>query len=560
MVFTARNREYGRRCMKRFSSYGPVNKKLHYHVPRTKLVETAVRHLAGDNPEEGGHYITVWAPRQCGKTWIMHEAAEIIRKQGLFEVAVISLQSAKTETTDEGMLELFTEKLEMRLGRKLEKITAWKHLHRLFSASFYEKPLILIIDEFDALKEDLINKFANEFRAIFISRQMETDRTAFEKESMLHGLALIGVRSVLGVENVHGSPFNVQRSMNIPNLTPEEVASMFRWYEEESGRKVAEEVIQRIYDETSGQPGLVSWFGELLTEGYDGYQPGGRLLTPEIFDQVFSDALNILPSNNILNIISKARQEPYRDTVLKLFRTREPAPFRFDDPHINFLYMNGVIDRDREQGDTAATRTVRFSSPFVQKRLFHYFSREIFPTVDDLYDPMMDIEAVLGPDEADIPAILRLYQDWLTRNRDWLLRDAPRRKTDFRIFEAVFHFNLYLYLATFFRNKGGAVFPEFPTGNGKVDLLIRRSEKLYALELKSFKDRYEYKQSLVQAAKYGASLKLEKIFLIFFIESVDDENRRHLEASYQDENTGVRVEPVFLETGKVRAAPGVFRK
>jgi hypothetical protein len=36
-------------------------------------------------------------------------------------------------------------------------------------------------------------------------------------------MALIGVRAVLGVENVKGSPFNVQRSVHIPNLTHDEV-------------------------------------------------------------------------------------------------------------------------------------------------------------------------------------------------------------------------------------------------------------------------------------------------------------------------------------------------
>jgi hypothetical protein len=38
------------------------------------------------------------------------------------------------------------------------------------------------------------------------------------KDYLLHGMALIGVRAVLGVENVKGSPFNVQRSVHIPEF------------------------------------------------------------------------------------------------------------------------------------------------------------------------------------------------------------------------------------------------------------------------------------------------------------------------------------------------------
>ncbi|QTA79448.1 Uncharacterized protein dnl_17190 [Desulfonema limicola] len=59
--------------MRRFSSYGPVNTQLHYFVPRENLIEKACVQLMGENPEQGGHYITVWAPRQCGKSWIMNK-------------------------------------------------------------------------------------------------------------------------------------------------------------------------------------------------------------------------------------------------------------------------------------------------------------------------------------------------------------------------------------------------------------------------------------------------------------------------------------------------------
>ncbi len=333
--------------MRKFSSYGPVNKRRHFYVPRTELVDVATTELIGDIPEEGGHYITVWAPRQCGKTWLMRE-------------------------------------------------TLWR----------LEKD-----DEF-----------------------------------------------------------------------------------------------------------------------------------------VYADAVDVLPNNNVLNLIAKARREPYRETILELFKTRSTIAFRFDDPQVNFLYMNGVVEREKTG---VGKNTVRFSCPFVQKRLFNYFSREIFTTMDHLYDSMTDIEAIVDETDIHVPALIRLYQIYLDRNRDWLLKDAPRRKTDLRIFEAVFHFNLYMYLKAFFQDKGGEVFPEFPAGNGKVDILIRRAGKLYALELKSFKDRYAYKQALARAAQYAEQLGVKDIFLVFFIKSIDDENRRVLEKEYRDDESGATVQPLFVETGAV---------
>ena len=79
-----------------------------------------------------------------------------------------------------------------------------------------------------------------------------------------------------------------------------------------------------------------------------------------------------------MNIIGKAAGQRRRDTVLELFKTRDAMPLRFDDPCICFLYANGVIER-QQKGDVK--NTVRFSSPFVRKRLFNYFSREIFRPV-----------------------------------------------------------------------------------------------------------------------------------------------------------------------------------
>jgi hypothetical protein len=54
---------------------------------------------------------------------------------------------------------------------------------------------------------------------------------------------------------------------------------------------------------------------------------------------------------------------------------------------------------------------------------------------------------------------------------------------------------------------------------------------------------------LRQAARYGAQLGLGEITLAMFVERVDDENRARFEVEYVDEETGVRVQPVFVETG-----------
>ncbi len=298
--------------------------------------------LVGDEPEKDGHYITVWAPRQTGKTWIMCEVLEEIRLSENFEVGIVSLQSARSLDDDDSVLEFFVQRLGNVFSKELPPISSWKDVGELFVKEHFEKPVILILDEFDALGEEFIDKFANELRDMYIRRRTEIGRASGEKSCLLHGVGLIGVRSVLGVENAQGSPFNVQRSARIPNLTFDEVVAMFKWYEKESGQDIGDEVVERVFRETCGQPGLVSWFGELLTETYN--KKTGEPITSRNFEFVFKRAVRALPNNFVIDIVSKAKQEPYKETVLEIFRTERKVDFHFDDPRLNFLYMNGVID------------------------------------------------------------------------------------------------------------------------------------------------------------------------------------------------------------------------
>ena len=40
-----------------------------------------------------------------------------------------------------------------------------------------------------------------------------------------------------------------------------------------------------------------------------------------------------------------------------------------------------------------------------------------------------------------------------------------------------------------------------------------------------------------------------KISLTFFVESIDDENRKKYETDFDDPETGVKVVPIFVATG-----------
>ncbi len=531
--------------MRRFFSYGPLDKSLHYYAPREEVINRAYTQLVGESPGERGNYITVWAPRQCGKSWTLLEVLFRLRESRRFDVVKVDVEHLKGDTCADTVVASIASDILRELGKKNPGIDTVKQFQEMFSRDVLDKPLILILDEFDALDEQIISSVASIFRNVYNRRMAEKNKPPEARRYLLHGLALIGVRSVLGIENEKGSPFNVQRSVHIPNLTFDEVNGLFQWYEKDSGQTVELDVVQRIFDETRGQPGLTCWLGELLTDTYN--QDKKKPITTDNFEEVYAAAIKVLPNNNIINIISKADQEPYKETVLELFKTDRKIAFTYDDRALNFLYLNGVIEPQKEK---RTEYYVRFASPFVQKRLFNYFSRDIFKQMGRLMEPMTDLDTVMNPAGLDIRGLMSLYQEYLDKNKQWLFEAVPRR-SDRRVYEAVFHFNLYAYLSEFFRDQEGQVVPEFPTGNGKIDLLIRYGGKVYGIELKSFSHRAAYRRALDKAAQYGKQLQLPEIFLVTFIENLDDQERQTFEADYPDAQTGVTVKPVFIQTGAV---------
>ncbi len=535
--------------MRKFSSYGPVDTTLHYYVPRQVLIEEALIQLVGENPDKGGHYLTVWAPRQQGKTWVMVQTLQRLRQEkqfARFDTVVLSFEHLKMEPDVKRVVQFIVRQIARYLGLEAMRTEVkLDQLYDVFEQGYLKKPLILIFDEFDALAEEAISGIVGVFRNIHISRRYEADKPTQEKTYLLHGVALIGVRSVLGIENQSGSPFNVQRSLHIPNLTLAEVEQMYQWYERESGQQVEPAVIERVYQETQGQPGLVSWLGELLTESYNQHQP---VITSRDFARAYSAAIDALPNANIQNIISKAKREPYQAKVLEMFQTDEKLSFHYDDPETNFLYTNGVVEQEvvlNAAGDEEK-RYLKFPCPLVQKRLFNYFSAVLFRHVGKLHEPFEDLDDIITEHDLNIKNLLRLYERYLRQNKDWLLRDVPRRVTDLRVYEAVYHFNLYMYLSKFLQRRDGQIYPEFPTGNGKIDLLINYVGQRYGLEVKSYTDQTGYTKAINQAAQYGQQLNLSRISLIFFIEAIDKANREKYEKIVRDAETQVRVEVIFV--------------
>ena len=506
--------------MKKFHSYGPVDAEDHFCVERQELIQKCTSQLIG-NQKKGGHYFTIWAPRQTGKTWIIRQSVQQIRKlySDSFIVGYISMQGYGLTKQDDPVSVFFNrcrKQLNNKFDLNINEVNSWDQWLELFErkSGYFKKPLILMIDEFDKLPHDIIDQAVSMFRDIYLERD----------EYMLHGLALIGVRAVLGVDSKKGSPFNVQRSIHIPNLTLSEVRNMFDDFQSESNQAIEPHVIDTLYEKTNGQPGLVGWFGELLTEKYN--SKPDKTIDMNLWYEVYSSACDIEHNNTVQNIIIKGRTE-YKEYVAKLYNQSD-IRFTFDTNLCNYMYMHGLITYEKIRDDNKHTNICRFSSPFIQERLYNALVIDIRDSQDDrilALEPLDLLEDVFAATNFNIPALLKRYKDYLKRLKEhgenpWV--NQPRRKSDFHLTEAVGHFHLYHWL-TMALSKRCTISPEFPTGNGKVDLhLSCKGEKKGLIEVKSFVNAYEVKDAKIQAAKYAKKTQHDTVTIAMFAPFTDE--------------------------------------
>ncbi len=504
--------------MREFYSYGPVNCRRHFCVPRRELVESCLDYIVGD-VQDGGHYFTIWSPRQTGKTWLMHEVRREIEKRysHRFIVATMSMQGVIMQPEDgldvflSRLPQLFRETFHVDIPTPGD-ISEFKN-YFFNQNQLFELPLLLFIDEFDSLPPRIIDTLVTLFRDMYLKRD----------SFLLHGLALIGVRAVLGADSERGSPFNVQRSLQVPNFSADEVEELFRQYQDESGQKVEQEVVTAVHNATRGQPGLVGWFGELLTRKYN---PGmDQSIDKTTWREVYRAALHREWNNTVLNLLKKA-QGPYIDRVVELF-SRPDMPFSIRADWCSYLYLNGIID-NYEVTDSNGDKidVCCFSSPYVQSCLFHALTIDLMGESTPILalEPLDELEDVFGGSELDLPALLERYKGYLRRLaarglNPW--QEQPKR-SDMNYTEAVGHFHLYFWLRNAVEDYC-TISPEFPTGNGRVDLHLKCDMGEGIIEVKSHTNQARLRQSIQQAAHYASRLGLNAITVALFA-PVDDEN------------------------------------
>ena len=527
--------------MRHFSSYGPLDPDVDFHIRRSALVEKVANQLVGD-PDKGGHFFTIYAPRQAGKTTTLREAAALIQQRygDRFQVGIAILHLV------DDLRVWFPSLLRDSLQITIDRPETWDDLGLVFSVNGpLKKPTILILDEFDGLPKESLNQAITLFRKIYHNRQ----------SYLLHGLALIGVHALLGSLENTLSPFNVQRSIRIPNLTREEVIELYAQYQRESQQRIEPEVVEQIYDLMRGQPGLTNWFGEVLTEKNNPADPtpydakelpedGFPTITLEHFRIARRRALSIEFNINIRNLIQKGRQ--HRDFLVQLFYSHD-IRFELRDERLHWLYLNGLIAWESSGPD--GEDVCVFASPFVQKNIFAAYADDMLREwVPASLVPSHQRETLQNMLERfDLSGVLGMYRDYirgleLKGAAPWRLQPT---RSDARPYEAIGHFNLYAWLSHVSKNRM-VVTPEFRTRNGTADLVLRgpRGPIRDVIEVKSFSTVEEFEQGLEQVARYARTMQLSRAFLLVMVDESAERLLKSRPATQQVEDVTVHIEPI----------------
>jgi len=470
--------------MREFNTTGPCNPTLHYTVMREALIEV------GREKVNKGRFFTLFAPRQSGKTTYFQLLLKQLNQAG-YTAIWVSFEALKTATRDQ-----FYQAFNHRLYRELKKhgvnptltITSAPNLTNFFEA--IEPPIVLIIDEFEGIPDEVLSEVMHAFREIYHQKENHA----------LHALVLVGVSTIADLVVGPASPFNIADELEITYFTLAETTELINQYITETGQPFDAAVIQAIYANTQGQPGLVcALCNHLVTKRVlDKSQP----IRLEHFYQALTFFMTQRAHLNIMNIVQKARQK--RAFMLKLLFQPMPIPFSIYEPDMAWLEANGVIDEVNGYVDVAVPlyKKVLISAfrPLINGEAQQY----VTSARDVLGDYLIDGGAGLN-----INALLQAYRAYVQR-RGFQAFDTENLR------EGAWHYSLDSFLNFFIEQLGGQTYIEIPSGRGRIDILIRYQERSYIIETKIYGQITNFKQGKAQLAEYLKTEGLAEGYYVVF--------------------------------------------
>jgi hypothetical protein len=252
---------------RRFNTAGPNQQDIHYTLdpePRLPSLRTLI-----DQRE----YIVLHAPRQTGKTTLLDLMARKLTAEGRYTAIRFSIEASRPFSKDvttaiANILDSLRWTAESLLP---EQLRPPDHLFRSIpepsNGLFYllhqwathsPRPLVVFIDEIDAIEDDALISVLHQLRNGYTLRP----------DGFPQSIALIGMRDVreyrARIRPEHeslgsASPFNIKaESLTLENFSLTQISDLYHQHTEETGQVWSDEAVERVYTLTQGQPWLVN--------------------------------------------------------------------------------------------------------------------------------------------------------------------------------------------------------------------------------------------------------------------------------------------------------------
>ena len=256
--------------MRRFNTEGPVIAADHYCIPPLERVDLCeILQFVRDK-----RYFVLHAPRQTGKTSTLLALQDLLNggSEGDFRCVYVNVEAGQAAREDvERAMRTILGELASRAHSQGDAFLyeAWPDILATFGdAALGEaltrwcgsdaRPLVLLIDEIDALVGDTLISVLRQLRA----------RYDLRPRNFPQSVVLCGVRDVRdyrirsGSENAviaGGSAFNIKaESLRLGDFTKAEVHSLLGQHTRQTGQTFTQEALETVWVQTEGQPWLAN--------------------------------------------------------------------------------------------------------------------------------------------------------------------------------------------------------------------------------------------------------------------------------------------------------------
>ena len=497
--------------MRSFNTAGPVVSQDHYCIPPLERIDSN-RVLTLIHDEK---YLILHAPRQTGKTSALIALQDHLNSgaAGDYRCLYVNIEGAQTARQDVGrairtvlgrlatrarivLKDNFIADIRSELRSGYEPDEALEEALVRWAESD-PRPLVLLIDEIDALVGDSLLSVLRQLRSGYDLRP----------ESFPRSIVLCGVRDVrdyrihsgsTGEIIAGGSAFNINAvSLRLGDFARAEVEALLGQHTDETGQRFEPAAVERIYTQTAGQPWLVNALcAEACFES-----PEGRDRSRAITEDDIIDAQEVLIEARVVHLdqlTDKLQEE-------RVQRVIEPLLSGALKPDISIHDYEYV----RDLGLIARGNEVRIANPIYAEVI----PRELtFMTQQGLRQQAAWYVNAAGSLESG--QLLEAFQQFFREHSEsWLER--------FRYKEAGPQLLLQAFLQRIV-NGGGRIVREYGLGLQRVDILILwprpQGMQRIVIECKILRERLEttLEKGLPQTAGYMDRCDADAGHLVIF--------------------------------------------